>query len=189
MAPPPRTGCLDVTPLPTAAAGGGARHTAPCPKRLPCWGSMSLYLFFFYATLLSLIKAGGGVNPAFPFVVLLQKQTWMGDCPLSAVLFSMRKALASPRRQEGCCWPHPGVHTMDLCLKKPHPGEENCQKTSEASWEETVSVTLISKGGRVGSPLLCASSSLTLPPWSGIPVVHGRASFLKVYPTKCVRKE
>ena len=30
-----------------------------------------------------------------------------------------------------------------------------------------------SKGGREGSPLLCASPSLTFPPGSVIPVVHG----------------
>ena len=29
-------------------------------------------------------------------------------------------------------------------------------KTSEASWEDTMSGTLKAKGGRVGSPLLCA---------------------------------
>ena len=48
-------------------------------------------------------------------------------------------------------------------------------KTSEASWEDALSGTLKAKGGRVGSPLLCASSSLTLPPWSPIPVVHVRS--------------
>ena len=48
-------------------------------------------------------------------------------------------------------------------------------KTSEASWEETVSGTLNAKGGRVNSPLRCASSSLTLPPWPSIPVIHFRS--------------
>ena len=64
-----------------------------------------------------------------------------------------------------------GSHNW-LVLEEAISWTSKLSKTSEASWEDTVSGTLKAKGGRVGSPLLCDSSSLTLPPWSGIPLVH-----------------
>ena len=48
--PHPGQAVFLVTPLPMVAAGGGARHTAPCPKRLPLVRKLTKDPVFFCRT-------------------------------------------------------------------------------------------------------------------------------------------
>ena len=112
------------SPSPGAAARGGGKAHSPLPK------AASLLRKVFFNKTKNIYAAplrGGTVNPVFPFALLLQRQTWREDYPLFVVPSSGEKALASPRRQESCCWPQPGVHMMDWCWMKQRLGYQNCQ--------------------------------------------------------------
>ena len=89
---------------------------SPTPERLPFWtipspvllqggqgtqplaqsGFLVGEVFFEQSKINAATPQGGGgtVNPGFPSVGQLQKQTWRGDCPLSVVPSSGEKALA-----------------------------------------------------------------------------------------------
>ena len=119
---------------------------------------------------------GGGYGQSrFSFCLGAAKTNLEGGLPPLCRPLFRGKGLGLTKEAGKLLLAPPWGTNTSLVLEQATSWASKHSKTSEASWEDTMSGTLKAKGGRVGSPLLCASSSLTLPPWSCITVVHVRS--------------